>query len=157
MGIDRETLYEEVWAEPMTTVSQRYAVSSSFLARVCERLNVPRPPRGYWAQLKVGKAPERPALPPVRPGDELEWSRSGPPRDSWALRGVSQASPRGGPRRVPCPLFIIRRSARLVTFVSARGRWRPPDARPMEGSSLGAAGLENVNENLLGIPRRLAW
>lgn len=80
MAVSRDKLCEEVWAEPMTTVAARYEVSSSFLARVCERLNVPRPPRGYWVQLKVGKALERPALPEARPGDELEWSRDGEPR-----------------------------------------------------------------------------
>jgi hypothetical protein len=80
MGLTREKLYEEVWAEPMTKVAARYNVSSSFLARVCKRLNVPRPERGYWAQLVVGKAPPKPDLPEVRPGDELEWSRDGEPR-----------------------------------------------------------------------------
>jgi hypothetical protein len=53
MTITRETLYAEVWAEPMLVVAARYKVSGSFLTRVCERLRVPRPPRGYWAQLKV--------------------------------------------------------------------------------------------------------
>ena len=33
MSVTREALYDEVWAEPMTTVAARYAVSSSFLAR----------------------------------------------------------------------------------------------------------------------------
>ena len=75
MTVDRDTLYQLVWAEPMTKVAARYGVSSSFLARVCERLNVPRPARGYWAQLEVGKAPAKPVLPEPRPGDELEWSR----------------------------------------------------------------------------------
>lgn len=76
MAVTREKLYEEVWAEPMTKVAARYGVSSSFLARVCERLNVPRPSRGYWAQLEVGKASVKPVLPEARPGDELEWSHS---------------------------------------------------------------------------------
>ena len=80
MGVDREKLYQEVWAEPMTSVASRYKVSGSFLARVCDRLGVPRPPRGYWVQLKVGKAPARPALPSPKPGDELEWTREGEPR-----------------------------------------------------------------------------
>lgn len=80
MGITREKLYEEVWAEPMTKVAARYNVSSSFLARVCKGLNVPRPERGYWAKLAVGKASPKPALPEARPGDELEWSRDGEPR-----------------------------------------------------------------------------
>lgn len=80
MAVTRETLYEEVWAEPMTKVAARYGVSSSFLARVCERLNIPRPSRGYWARLEVGKASPKPALPEARPGDEIEWARKGEPR-----------------------------------------------------------------------------
>ena len=80
MAVSRETLFEEVWAEPMLRVAARYGVSSSFLGRVCERLNVPRPGRGYWAQLEVGKADPKPALPELRPGDELEWARDGEPR-----------------------------------------------------------------------------
>jgi len=80
MGITREELYEEVWAEPMTKVAARYNVSSSFLARVCKRLTVPRPVRGYWAKLAVGKASPKPDLPEAGPGDELEWSRDGEPR-----------------------------------------------------------------------------
>ena len=75
MAITRERLFEEVWAEPMTTVAARYKVSSSFLGRICERLKVPRPGRGHWAQVAVGKADAKPALPPPRPGDELEWAR----------------------------------------------------------------------------------
>ncbi|KIH76249.1 hypothetical protein SAMN05660860_00136 [Geoalkalibacter ferrihydriticus] len=79
MAITRENLYEEVWAEPMITVAKRYNVSSSFLARVCKRMNVPRPARGYWAKLAVGKTSKQPPLPEAQPGDELEWSRDGEP------------------------------------------------------------------------------
>jgi hypothetical protein len=80
MAVSRETLFEQVWLEPMTTVAVRHGVSSNFLARVCERLNVPHPGRGYWQQLEVGKAEPKPALPDPRPGDELEWARDGEPR-----------------------------------------------------------------------------
>lgn len=79
MAVERDKLYKQVWAEPMITVAARYGVSSSFLARVCTRMRVPRPERGYWAKLAVGKAPAKPALPDAQPGDELEWSRSGEP------------------------------------------------------------------------------
>jgi hypothetical protein len=77
MSVDRAKLYVEVWAEPMTTVAKRYDVSSSFLARVCERLNVPRPRRGYWAQRAVGVDLEQPPLLDAEPGAELEWVRDG--------------------------------------------------------------------------------
>jgi hypothetical protein len=36
MGVPREKLFEEIWAEPMTAVATRYNVSSSYLARICE-------------------------------------------------------------------------------------------------------------------------
>ena len=79
--VSRETLYAEIWAEPMTTVAARYGVSSSFLARVCTDLAVPRPPRGYWAKLAVGQRATKPALPSAGPGDRLEWARGqGPSR-----------------------------------------------------------------------------
>lgn len=79
LAIAREQLYEEVWAEPMVTVAARYNVSSSYLARVCERMNVPRPARGHWAKLAAGKPSPRKPLPEPRPGDELSWSRDGDP------------------------------------------------------------------------------
>lgn len=44
--VTREQLYEEVWQWPMTKVAERLGVSSSFMARVCTRMNVPRPSRG---------------------------------------------------------------------------------------------------------------
>lgn len=97
MAVTREELYEEVWAEPMTKVAARYGVSSTYLARVCKHLNVPRPPRGYWAQLVVGKKRAKPALPEARRGDELEWSRDGEPRR--APRALPQPPPEDAPRR----------------------------------------------------------
>jgi len=53
MPLTREQLYTLVWAEPMIKVVARYGVSSSYMARVCTLLNVPRPERGYWAKLEV--------------------------------------------------------------------------------------------------------
>ena len=40
-------------------------------------LNVPRPQRGYWAKLQVGKAPSPDQLPAARPGDQLFWTKDG--------------------------------------------------------------------------------
>lgn len=71
--VSRERLFELVWAEPMTKVAERLGVSSSYLARVCTSLNVPRPQRGYWAKLEVGKAPPKPSLPAHRPGEHTGW------------------------------------------------------------------------------------
>jgi hypothetical protein len=50
----------------MLKVAAQFGVSSSYLARVCTLLYVPRPERGYWAKLAVGKASKQPALPDPR-------------------------------------------------------------------------------------------
>lgn len=74
-ALTRETLYRLVWSEPMLKVAAQVGVSSSYMARVCALLNVPRPGRGYWAKLAAGKKTLKPALPDPRPGDGLLWSR----------------------------------------------------------------------------------
>ncbi|WP_236516774.1 hypothetical protein [Sandaracinus amylolyticus] len=66
--IEREVLYREVWAEPMTKVGARYGTTATKLAKVCDQLDVPCPSSGYWVQLAHGTAPERPPLPALRPG-----------------------------------------------------------------------------------------
>lgn len=77
--VSREELYELVWSIPMIKVAEKFSVSGSYMARVCSVLNVPRPERGYWAKLEVGKASARPALPEALPGDQLFWSQEGDP------------------------------------------------------------------------------
>jgi hypothetical protein len=77
--ISREDLYELVWSMPMTKAAKRFLVSGSYLARICALLRVPRPKRGYWAKLEVGKAPVRPVLPEAQSGDQLFWSQEGDP------------------------------------------------------------------------------
>lgn len=53
----RETLYAEVWAEPVTTVAIRYGISNVGLRKICRKLGVPLPGRGYWAKVASGKRP----------------------------------------------------------------------------------------------------
>lgn len=77
LPLTREVLYTLVWSEPMLKAAARFDVSSSYMARVCTRMNVPRPERGYWARLAVGQTPMKIPLPEAQPGDELVWSRDG--------------------------------------------------------------------------------
>lgn len=92
--ITREELYELVWSAPMIKVAETFDVSGSYLARVCTALRVPRPERGYWAKLAVGKAPERPALPEPQPGDTLVWSRT----DEFPAPSMPKSRPSPRPR-----------------------------------------------------------
>lgn len=76
--ISRQDLYEQVWSTPANRLADKFGVSGSYLARVCDALKVPRPPVGYWQKLAVGKAKPRPDLPPVLPGDQVTWSKDKP-------------------------------------------------------------------------------
>ena len=89
--VSREELYELVWSMPTTNAAKKYSVSGSYLARICSVLRVPRPERGYWAKLDVGKAPPRPALPEALPGDQLSWSQEGDP-PAPRVRAITAAS-----------------------------------------------------------------
>lgn len=63
--LERETLYREVWAEPVTKVSKRYGLSDVGLKKVCRKLQVPMPPRGYWARIAAGQSPKKTPLLPT--------------------------------------------------------------------------------------------
>lgn len=91
--VQRETLYSEVWATPMLSLAPKYGVSSVFLARVCARLNIPRPPRGYWARKQSGQKPKIPPLPKPQPGDPTEW-RKGDQLPRKAEAGLTEAAPK---------------------------------------------------------------
>lgn len=61
--VKRDELYQEVWATPMAKLASKYNVSDVALAKVCKKLNIPVPQRGYWAKLQHGKSPRRSAHP----------------------------------------------------------------------------------------------
>ena len=60
---EREKLYEEVWADPVSTVAKRYGVSDVALRKTCHKLAIPIPARGHWAKVEAGRTPPRRALP----------------------------------------------------------------------------------------------
>lgn len=73
--VHRDSLYSEVWATPMASLAPKYGVSAVFLARVCACLDIPCPPRGYWAKKKSGQSPKIPPLPKLRSGAPTEWRK----------------------------------------------------------------------------------
>lgn len=60
--ISREALFALVWERPATEVARELGISDVTLGKLCRRLQVPKPPRGYWARVKSGKTPRRPPL-----------------------------------------------------------------------------------------------
>ncbi|HVO60837.1 MAG TPA: hypothetical protein VMT53_07870 [Terriglobales bacterium] len=58
---DRTHLYEQVWQQPVSKLARTYGISDVALAKVCRRLKVPLPARGYWAK-PLHRRPKRPPL-----------------------------------------------------------------------------------------------
>ncbi|WP_186119555.1 hypothetical protein [Burkholderia gladioli] len=63
INFERQALYEEVWADPVSTVSKRYGMSDNGLRKICKKLGVPLPPLGHWAKLRAGQKVMRARLP----------------------------------------------------------------------------------------------
>lgn len=55
----RDKLHEEIWAEPMTKIAERYGISDVALKKICNKHRIPTPPRGYWAKHKAGQKSRR--------------------------------------------------------------------------------------------------
>ncbi|WP_260866076.1 hypothetical protein [Paenibacillus xylanexedens] len=74
---DRELLYNEIWLAPVTEIAKRYAVSDVAIRKVCQSLDIPTPPVGYWAKLRAGKAVTRTPLPITNKPTKKSGVRSG--------------------------------------------------------------------------------
>lgn len=66
--ITRVELYEQIWNDTLRSVAKRYGLSDVGLAKICKRLDVPRPPQGHWQRIQHGHKIVRPPLPPLSPG-----------------------------------------------------------------------------------------
>jgi hypothetical protein len=77
--VTREELYDLVWSAPIVTASRRYGLSDNGLRKICKKLRVPTPPRGYWAERPQRKGPLR--LPAAKEG----W-----PTEAWLRRPADQ-------------------------------------------------------------------
>lgn len=60
---NRVKLYEEVWEKPVVQVAVAYGVSDVMIHKICKSLDIPVPPRGYWARLRAGEKIKKPPLP----------------------------------------------------------------------------------------------
>jgi hypothetical protein len=60
---NRVELYAEVWDQPLVKFSRKYGISDVRLGKVCRKLKIPHPGRGYWAKKAVGQTVEGIPLP----------------------------------------------------------------------------------------------
>lgn len=60
--LQREALYKEVWSMPIMQLAKKYGISDVALAKICRNMEIPLPPRGYWAKHAYGHAVRRAPL-----------------------------------------------------------------------------------------------
>jgi len=96
--ISREELYRQVWETPMFRLAAQYGVSGNGLKKICNRLNVPYPPRGYWAKLSAGKSVKQTPLSTPPAGTALHVTITPTPQLAGDFLNaiVKQASDPGG-------------------------------------------------------------
>ena len=63
---NRVDLYNGVWSQPLVKLSRKYGISDVRLGKVCRKLKIPHPGRGFWAKRAVGQPVEQVALPEFR-------------------------------------------------------------------------------------------
>ena len=66
--VTREELYKMVWDKPMIRLAEEFGITGNGLAKICDKLDVPYPPRGHWAKKEAGKPVVTLKLPPRRDG-----------------------------------------------------------------------------------------
>ncbi|MDQ2084783.1 hypothetical protein RA307_31780 [Xanthobacteraceae bacterium Astr-EGSB] len=71
--LSREELFALVWEKPTSEIAKERGVSDVAISKLCSRLQVPKPPRGYWARVQSGQTPRLPPLAAFR--DELDRKR----------------------------------------------------------------------------------
>ncbi|MER8802242.1 hypothetical protein [Mesorhizobium sp. M0998] len=71
--LSREELFALVWEKPTLEIARDLGLSDVAIGKLCARLQVPKPPRGYWARVEAGQTPRRPPLAAFR--EELEAKR----------------------------------------------------------------------------------
>ena len=120
--ISREELFEQIWSKPASQLAEQYGVSDVAISKWCKRLEIPKPPRGYWAKLKVGKSvPKKPKL--------KELSKKGESRISTYIPSWRESQKR--PKLPPAPKMIggsLETPHRLVKCtLNALKKGRPDD------------------------------
>jgi len=105
-SLTRAELYHRVWSKPLSVVAQEVDLSSNALAKICSRLLVPYPPRGYWAKKNSGAVLRQPPLPEA--GDDK------------SINGrVTISSVRAGSRRVLTRLSPDARREQLLAVAES--------------------------------------
>ena len=61
--IVREELYEKVWQKPTVKIAEEFGISDVMIAKFCRKMDIPKPPPGYWRRIEIGAKIKQTPLP----------------------------------------------------------------------------------------------
>lgn len=126
--VTRQELYELVWSRPLSRLAGDLGISGNALARICDRLLVPHPKRGYWS---AGEDAPRGPPPPLPP----------PPADCGEVIEIS--SRRAGSRRGQTRLSLEARRTQIADAAAGLVLEQGPNALTMKAVAQ-AAGVSEA-------------
>jgi hypothetical protein len=65
LNLTRKELYDLVWAKPRAEIADQFEMSDVRLGKLCREMNVPAPPRGYWANVAGRRKKRKYIKPPL--------------------------------------------------------------------------------------------
>ena len=119
-SLTRADLYTRVWSRPVQKLSIELGISGPGLAKLCQRHNIPVPPRGYWAKKAAGKRVQQPPLPEQPQGHA----------DRIRFPGASHEGPQADPATLH-PLIMAETDSAMAITVPERLQARHPLLRDM--------------------------
>jgi len=142
--VDRVTLYNEVWTDPVVVVATRYGLSDVGLAKICRSLAIPLPSRGYWAKVKAGKVMGRAPLPDLKQTGPVATGLVKLPPEQAAIREAARKTA-ARLRKETLPVTLAEEPSSPHPFVRATSkRLRQRDGWP-ENTLLRSAPKEVLN------------
>lgn len=85
----REELYELVWSTPISRLAAEFGMTDRGIGKMCQRHDIPTPPRGYWAKLSAGQVVKRTPLPVTKEGLPRAKQKTPPKRARVATKSLS--------------------------------------------------------------------
>ena len=86
--LTRQQLYDRAWRTPLDALAKELALCGRGLGKLCDRHDIPVPPRGWWAKKAAGHRVKQTPLPPTPPGTATKLRFSGPDPKSRTCLGT---------------------------------------------------------------------
>ena len=68
--LSREALYIKVWETPTVKLAKEFGVSDVAVGKMCKKLDIPKPPLGYWRKVQTG---QKKIIPPLsKPKEKIQ-------------------------------------------------------------------------------------